>query len=330
MLGSPLYMSPEQLRSSKNVDARADVWSIGVILFELLTGRVPFNGESLGELFVAILESPTPRVSQYRQDVPQILDEAILRCLQRPLEARFQNVAELAQALAPCAPARAQISVERILSTLGRAQDGSSSGSGPRPVLPSHPGALSGSHSGVKTMPLPQQPPQPALSSTPDAWGRTSLATQRPKRTGLYIGLGVGGLCLLLGAGGAIAYGVRHNQADTQVPNAAPTTLATNSPETVTTSSSAPSGETTAPPSMSSSTQATVPAATASATVTSAATTATGAAQRVKPPATTTTAKTGATASAPAPATTAPGTASTGTTPPSFDPFSAGRNDKKK
>jgi serine/threonine-protein kinase len=55
MLGSPLYMSPEQLRSSKNVDARADIWAMGVILYELLTGSVPFEGETLGALFSAIL-----------------------------------------------------------------------------------------------------------------------------------------------------------------------------------------------------------------------------------------------------------------------------------
>ena len=61
MLGSPLYMSPEQLRSSKSVDQRADIWAIGVILFELLTLSLPFMGDNLGELFAAILETdPTP------------------------------------------------------------------------------------------------------------------------------------------------------------------------------------------------------------------------------------------------------------------------------
>jgi serine/threonine-protein kinase len=55
MLGSPLYMSPEQLRSSKSVDARADIWAFGIIMFELMTGTLPFLGENLGELFAAIL-----------------------------------------------------------------------------------------------------------------------------------------------------------------------------------------------------------------------------------------------------------------------------------
>ena len=61
-IGSPLYMSPEQLRSSKSVDERADLWAVGVILYELLTGELPFMGENLGELFAAILETEAPPV----------------------------------------------------------------------------------------------------------------------------------------------------------------------------------------------------------------------------------------------------------------------------
>ena len=101
MLGSPLYMSPEQLRSSKNVDARADIWAIGVILYELLTGVVPFEGETLGALFSAILETDAPRVSAKVRDVPAGLDAIIMRCLQRRPEDRFPSVADLARELAP-------------------------------------------------------------------------------------------------------------------------------------------------------------------------------------------------------------------------------------
>lgn len=103
MLGSPLYMSPEQLRSSKSVDVRADIWALGVIMYELLTGTLPFMGDSLGELFAAILETePTP-VRVRAPDVPPELEAIVMRCLQRRLENRFSSVVELTGALMPFA-----------------------------------------------------------------------------------------------------------------------------------------------------------------------------------------------------------------------------------
>ena len=97
-------MSPEQLRSSKSVDHRADIWAIGVILYELLTGNLPFMGENLGELFAAILETEPAPVRSHVDSVHPQLDEIVLRCLARRPENRFQSAAELAMALAPHAP----------------------------------------------------------------------------------------------------------------------------------------------------------------------------------------------------------------------------------
>jgi serine/threonine protein kinase len=103
MLGSPLYMSPEQLRSSKSVDHRADIWAMGVILYELITGQLPFMGENLGELFAAILETdPTPLRNRV-PEVPQGLEEVVLRCLQRRPEHRFETATALIEALTPFA-----------------------------------------------------------------------------------------------------------------------------------------------------------------------------------------------------------------------------------
>jgi eukaryotic-like serine/threonine-protein kinase len=103
MLGSPLYMSPEQLRSSKSVDARADIWAMGVILYELITGKLPFMGENLGELFAQILEVEAPLLRVHVPDAPQMLEAIVARCLQRRPEHRYQNVAELERELAPFA-----------------------------------------------------------------------------------------------------------------------------------------------------------------------------------------------------------------------------------
>ncbi|MBK6693991.1 MAG: serine/threonine protein kinase [Myxococcales bacterium] len=101
--GSPDYMSPEQIKSSKNVDARADLWSIGVVLFELLTGDRPFLGETPGATFAAILTEPPRSLRSLRPDIPKDFEAIVERCLRRDLDARMPDVATLAAALRPFA-----------------------------------------------------------------------------------------------------------------------------------------------------------------------------------------------------------------------------------
>jgi serine/threonine-protein kinase len=113
-MGSPLYMSPEQLHSARDVDSRADIWALGVILVELLTGKHPFVGEDIPRLVVQILaHPPSPHLTQ-RGDLPQPLIDAVMRCLEKDPRKRFQTVAELAVALAPVCSERARLSVDRI------------------------------------------------------------------------------------------------------------------------------------------------------------------------------------------------------------------------
>ena len=127
VLGSPLYMSPEQIKSSKDVDGRTDVWSLGVVLFELVTGQVPFPGESFGEVAIKIATQAPPPLVQFRRDVPVGLDAVIGRCLEKERENRYANIGELALALRRYASGRGQVVVERIsrisLSSSGRALD---------------------------------------------------------------------------------------------------------------------------------------------------------------------------------------------------------------
>jgi len=109
-MGSPIYMSPEQIRATCDVDARADIWSLGCVLFELLTGHAPFESPSVTMLTAMILEQPAPRLRDGRPDLPAELEVVVGRCLEKNPDARFQDVRELAAALLPFAPSRLRFS----------------------------------------------------------------------------------------------------------------------------------------------------------------------------------------------------------------------------
>ncbi len=120
-LGSPVYMSPEQIRSSEQVDARTDIWSLGCVLFELLTGTTAFNEPSLMQLSAAILEHDPVPLRELQPDAPVELENVVMRCLEKDADHRYSNVAELAIALYPFAPRRSRISAERCYHALKNA-----------------------------------------------------------------------------------------------------------------------------------------------------------------------------------------------------------------
>jgi len=114
IIGSPNYMSPEQLKASRDVDGRTDIWAIGVILYELLGGDVPFVAETLTQLTALVLtEMPRP-LKELRPDLPPGLIQVVGKCLEKDVTKRFQSVAALAGGLAKFAPEHARGLAEKV------------------------------------------------------------------------------------------------------------------------------------------------------------------------------------------------------------------------
>jgi serine/threonine protein kinase len=192
-LGSPNYMPPEQMRSPKDVDPRADIWAIGAILYELLTGRQAFSGETVPEVCAAVMGSQPIPAHEFRPDLPRRLVHVVERCLQKNPQDRFADVNELATALGPFGSSKAPTSLARI----GRVLSGANAATVPNASLPPQ---------------TPKSNPATPRSTSP-LWSKELTATittgaavallgdSRRRRRPLWIGaLAV----VLLGAGGFV------------------------------------------------------------------------------------------------------------------------------
>jgi serine/threonine protein kinase len=196
LIGSPLYMSPEQMRAVRDIDPRTDVWSLGVILFELLAGRPPFLGESVPELCATMLRDEPPPLSLFRADVPPSLERVILRCLAKDRERRYATVAEIAQDLVEFAPQH-RVHAERAIGVVRAANarlsmSGGEIGRGSTRLLatpapssqPSNLATASGSVPGVTSERSPTSP------------GWTESGSAKPNRARV-VALGAAGAALL-------------------------------------------------------------------------------------------------------------------------------------
>ncbi|XXT18167.1 protein kinase [Sorangium sp. So ce429] len=147
LIGSPHYMSPEQVRRSKTIDYRSDLWSLGVIIFQCITGQLPFPGEELGDVLVEICTGDIPVPSQLAPDLWPELDQFLERALKREPAERFQSASELARAFAsavqrtPLPEPRGAMDSSVAMAQGGAVVHGSAPGSGGAVVHGSAPGS---------------------------------------------------------------------------------------------------------------------------------------------------------------------------------------------
>jgi serine/threonine-protein kinase len=131
--GSPSYMSPEQIRSAKNVDARADVWALGVVLFELLSNLRPFPGDNVGAILAAVTADPPLDLRLHAPVTPADLCAVVEACLVKDREVRVASVVELAERLAPFASEAGRASLAAVRAIAGRpASESDVAASGPK------------------------------------------------------------------------------------------------------------------------------------------------------------------------------------------------------
>jgi eukaryotic-like serine/threonine-protein kinase len=138
-LGSPGYMAPEQITSSRDVDVRADIYSLGAMLYRLVSGRNPYKGASLVSVLASMAIDPLPPLASLVPDVPPGFAQAVERCLAQEPDARFPTVAHFADAFVPFASRRGRVSAEQILATLNIALEPFGA-TIMRPIVPSAPG----------------------------------------------------------------------------------------------------------------------------------------------------------------------------------------------
>ncbi len=215
LLGSPGYMSPEQVEGLRDIDARTDVWSLAATLYSLLTRARPFDGRSLAELFTKILEAEPRDVRTLRADVPSHVAAAIAQGLEKDRERRFASVRDFADALLEPATRRVVTPPPSPVAPL----PGVVRTPGPSPVLTPGPSPV------LAPGPVLTPGPSPVLAPGALAPGPTLIVAQRPETPaprprdgGLLPVLAVVAIALLLAAAGGFVLLRVNGRATSQPP----------------------------------------------------------------------------------------------------------------
>jgi serine/threonine-protein kinase len=200
VIGTPTYMAPEQMRTARSTDPRSDIWSMGVVMYQMLAGRPPFESETYAALVLMVSNEPP---APLHIPIPAGLKDIVWRCLEKDPKNRIQNAGELARMLAPYAsdPLSAQQSAERAMRILAA-----------RNSAPAYP-QLAGLNMGNGLT------PPPAL--TPKSWNHTNgsslsagvgqVGTQVVRAGRGKVIAAVAGLCVAAGTGGFLIASSRKN-----------------------------------------------------------------------------------------------------------------------
>jgi serine/threonine protein kinase len=208
LVGSPLYMSPEQLSSSRDVDVRTDIWALGAVLYELLIGKPPFTGGNIPQLVHSVVNEPHPSAEQQDHSLPRGIDAVITRALAKRRDERYPSIAEFASDLAPFAPRHALISVSRVSRLLSSQDRGVPTGTEDT--------AIDGRSS--------RSSRSSSAQGTPMAWSGAKKETVKDAGNGKRTGLVLAAIIVLLGLGMAIAFGMRGGEPEEELPIARPAT----------------------------------------------------------------------------------------------------------
>jgi len=250
VLGSPTYMSPEQLRDPKHIDERADIWSLGLVLHRLIAGKPAFEAETIGQHLMMIVSEPPTPLRRHRPDAPEQLERILRHCIQLHPARRFRTVGQLVAALAPFAPAEVRPIVERI---------GEPVEIDLRDIVDPDDVVTSRLPRAAEPIPTPKALVEATLSERTSKAVSRDLSSGRRRRSHLYTGAG---LALLVGMVVALLWSSRSEQASTElgvpavseshaappadpVPSAATSMIAREEP-----SSSAPADPPSTPPAL--------------------------------------------------------------------------------
>jgi eukaryotic-like serine/threonine-protein kinase len=224
VVGSPAYMSPEQVRNARGIDHRVDIWALGMTLYELLAGRTAFDADTFPAVCAAIVADTPPPLREFASHVPQGLEDIIMRCLEKDPAQRFASVTALAGELrpygSPLAASTARALVTSVQTSRGSGENSSTLVSSQTPSQARYAAAERVQQNGAV---LDRTMDSPALKAKPVAEVHRSVARRRhPVRWGWFV-------LALAGFGAAAAWKVWHSRLSMRPPTpAAKSNIASN------------------------------------------------------------------------------------------------------
>ena len=278
LVGTPKYMSPEQIQDSRNVDSRTDIWGLGTIFYELLTQTRPFAAPSLALVCVKILHEEIPAPSTIKKDIPPAVDEIIARCLKKAPGERYQSVGELVEALFALSPS-VKASATRVTRILAARSKSIADSSGSVPGI-------------MRPIPVPPDSSQQVLGLTPSnvrevqnaenatLAAATLIETSSKKKSRMPIVIAAGGAAVVLAV--VLFFAFHSSSSTAATPPATTATTATQPSNANTNAIATATTTTTTTPIATTAATTMTPTATGAATATTASTTAGNAHARLR------------------------------------------------